>query len=346
MSGPASLRARLRSALRHKAGAMLQRWPFAARTPEPMPIVLHQRRILVLPTGAGLAFALALLVMLVASINYQLSLGLALCFLLAGVGTVSIVHTFRNLHRLRIETGPCAPVFCGSDACFELIVTNPQSVRRPALRLRTQHTSAGFELPPLASTRVALHHPMARRGRWPLGRTIIETSWPLGLVRAWSPCMPALDCLVYPAAEHPAPPLPGTGDAPAIRAARDDMAADGDDFAGLRAHRDSDSPRHVAWKVFARGGPLMTRHYHQAQGEELTLAWQALPGALDDEARLSRLTAWVLEAERLQRRYALHLPGCQIAASSGARHRQHCLHALALYGLPDGGRDDEACAAG
>lgn len=339
MRSSASLRGRLQAGLRNAAGPLLKHWPFHPRAPEAAPIHLHRHRVHVLPTGAGLAFALALLVMLIASINYNLSLGLALCFLLGGVGTVSIVHAFRNLHGLIVETGRCAPVFCGSEACFELVFANPQALRRPALRLRAQHASAGFELASLARTRVTLCRPMLARGRWPLGRTVIETRWPLGLIRAWSVFVPTLDCLVYPAAEHPAPPLPDSGSGPAPHPARRIAGDDGDDFAGLRAHRDSDSPRHVAWKVFARGGPLLTRHYHRPAGRELTLAWQALPAALDDEVRLSRLTAWVLEAERMQRPYALQLPGIDIAASSGEAHRQHCLHALAMHGLHDGDDD-------
>jgi hypothetical protein len=35
--------------------------------------------------------------MLIGAINYNLSLGHALVFLLAGLGLVAMVHTFRNL---------------------------------------------------------------------------------------------------------------------------------------------------------------------------------------------------------------------------------------------------------
>ena len=48
------------------------------------PIHLKQRRIFILPTRAGLLFALTLIVMLIAAINYNLALGHALVFLLVG----------------------------------------------------------------------------------------------------------------------------------------------------------------------------------------------------------------------------------------------------------------------
>ncbi len=87
-----------------------------------------------------------------------------------------------------------------------------------------------------------------------------------------------------------------------------------DDFAGLRAHRSADSPRHVAWKALARGGPMLTKEFAAGQGRELLLDWERLPPELDDERRLSRLTAWVLAAEREGRRYALALPGVRVPA--------------------------------
>ena len=82
--------------------ARADRWLFRLRPDEAAPVVLGQRRIFVLPTAAGLAFAVTLLTLLIASINYNLSLGYAFTFLLAGLGIVTIVHTFRNLADLSI----------------------------------------------------------------------------------------------------------------------------------------------------------------------------------------------------------------------------------------------------
>ena len=48
------------------------------------------------------------------------------------------------------------------------------------------------------------------------------------------------------------------------------------------------------------------------------------------EARLSRLCAWVLAADRLGIEYGLRLPAMEIPPSSGPAHRRHCLEALAL----------------
>ena len=58
---------------RSRIGQWLQ-WLRHRHAPEPGTIVLGQRRIYILPTRQGLGFALALLVMLIGAINYNLSL--------------------------------------------------------------------------------------------------------------------------------------------------------------------------------------------------------------------------------------------------------------------------------
>ena len=54
--------------------------------------------------------------MLTGAINYNLALGHALVFLLAGLALVGMVHAFRNLHGLVITPGRCGPVFAGEVA--------------------------------------------------------------------------------------------------------------------------------------------------------------------------------------------------------------------------------------
>jgi len=316
---PAALRARL------------GRWLFRVGPPEAAPIVLVQRRVFVLPTRAGLAFAAALLVMMLAAINYNLSLGYALVFLLAGVAVASIVHAFRNLLHLSLRPGRAEPVFAGDEAHFPLLVSNARMARRPALRGRARGATVAFELPAGDVVELMLACPTDRRGRLPLGQVVIETTFPLGLIRAWSVVRPDAECLVYPAPERDAPALPQAASHDAGQRRGD---AGNDDFAGLRAHQFADSPRHVAWKVVARGGPLLTKQFSGLGGGQVSLDWDALPGHLDTEQRLRRLAAWVLAAEARGLRFALNLPDAQGVADTGAAHAHACLRRLALFGLP------------
>ena len=311
-----------------------QRWLFRVSGPEPAPIRLGQRRIFVLPSRFGLALGLTLLVMLLASINYALSLGFALTFLIGSVAWVSIHHAFRNLVDLSVAPGRAEPVFCGSPARFSILLHN--TTLRPRLGLNlwptgAAHTasSAPFDLPPEAIGVQEIAIDTHTRGWLQLPRLTLETCHPLGLIRAWSLFQPDLRCLVYPAPEAKAPPLPFGDDE---RSGELGRGKGREDFAGLRHHQPADSPRHVAWKAVARGGPWRTKEFDGAGARSVRLDWNQLPAHLGTEERLSRLTRWLIDADEAGLAFGLHLPGADFPLARGQAHRHACLAALALFG--------------
>ena len=109
------------------------------------------------------------------------------------------------------------------------------------------------------------------------------------------------------------------------------QAANGsdEDYSGLRDYQPSDPPRRIAWKASAHRDSLLIRESERRTGDALVLNYGALRG-LDHEARISRLTAWVLAAESNQSAYALVIPELRIEAAIGPEHRSACLRALAL----------------
>lgn len=185
------------------------RWALRGKPPEPTPIVLTQRRVYVLPTGQGVAFAGMLVLMLVAAMNYNLSLGYALVFLLAGLGTVTILHTFRNLAHLQILSGRTVPVFAGETAGFCLNLVNLRDAARPGIRLNLPaRPVVEVEVPAQGDVEVRLDLPAPKRGWLAMPRVTLATTYPLGLIRTWSYAAPDLRCLAYPAPAPEAPPLP------------------------------------------------------------------------------------------------------------------------------------------
>lgn len=308
------------------------RWALRGTPPEPTPIVLSQRRVYVLPTGQGVAFAGMLVLMLVAAMNYNLSLGYALVFLLAGLGTVTILHTFRNLAHLQILSGRTAPVFAGETASFRLNLVNLRDTARPGIRLNLPALPViEVEVPAQGDVEAHLDLPAPRRGWLILPRVTLTTTYPLGLIRTWSYAAPDLRCLAYPTPAPEAPPLPAMPGA----AGGDAQLADGnDDFAGLRRHQPSDPLRHVAWKAVARqdSGPLQTKLFSGAAAQSLWFDWAALPQTLDTEQRLSVLTRWICDAHAAGMDWGLRLPGCEIEPAGDDGHFHTCLKKLALYG--------------
>jgi uncharacterized protein (DUF58 family) len=303
-------------------------WGFTP--PERGTVVLVHRRVYIVPARLGWIFGLTLLILLIGSINYALSLGFALTFLLAGVGLVGMVHTARNLARIALSVGRAAPVFAGESAQFRLFLDSRAPFDRPAILAR--HLASGTQLvvdvPAGGIAEAVLAVPASRRGWLPLGRVMLETRFPLGLFRAWSYVEPEARCLVYPRPERsPLPPasVDSTGGLQHV------VVAGNEDFASLRGYQRSDSPRHVAWKAVARSDEMLTKQFSGEAAARLWLDWSLLPAALGLEQRLSRLAGWVLAAERAGNSYALRLPGTEIAPARGDAHCAACLQALALY---------------
>ena len=77
---------------------------------------------------------------------------------------------------------------------------------------------------------------------------------------------------------------------------------------------------------------LLTKQFGGDRVEELWLDWERVPEA-DPEARLSRLTRWVLDAEAAGHAYGLRLPGKVLPLGHGEAQLKLCLGELALFGL-------------
>lgn len=309
----------------------LAQWLFRFGRDERLPVVLTQRRIFILPTRAGLLYGIVLCVMLIGAINYNLSLGHALVFLLAGLGLAAMVHTFRNLLALRVTPGRADPVFAGETAHFTLHLENPSPQARRALELAIgRNAGVSLDVPGNEQASIAIPCATARRGRLDPGRVTLASRYPLGLFRAWSYPHPPLSCLVYPKPlETPLPPA-----SPAWQSSGQRGNSGQEDFSGLRERQPNDSPRHIAWKAVARDidhRPLLVKQFDGGAADELWLDWAQTPSTGDVEQRLSVLAGWVIAAERERHRYGLRLPGRNIAPDSGPPHRDTCLEALALH---------------
>ncbi|WP_325510847.1 DUF58 domain-containing protein [Oxalicibacterium sp.] len=308
---------------------------FRLRDAEPGEVFLGQRRVFILPTRAGLMFGLMLAVLFVASINYNLSLGFALTFLLAGCAVIDMHLTHRNLAHLYLSPGRAAPVFAGEEAQFLLHVANRRHHDRFAILLNfidtaTAELEHATDIAANAVSDVTLGAPTLERGWMPAPRIRLQTRFPLGLMRAWSYWHPDMRVLVYPHPEDDAPPLP------LLEGANEDGrgSVGHDDFAGIRAYQSGDSLRQLAWRQIARteGSALITKQFEGGATSELSLDFARLPRTMDVELKLSRMARWVLMAEERGQPYAFRLDSLYFPPASGPAHQAACLQTLALYG--------------
>ncbi|MBF0371654.1 MAG: DUF58 domain-containing protein [Magnetococcales bacterium] len=306
---------------------------FASRLqPEAGPVVLDRKRVYIMPDRYGTLFGLVFLVMLLAALNYDLSLGFVLTFLLGGALFVSILHTYRNLVGLKLFQGRIEPVFAGETARFPMGLDNRTGGERLAIGLAwsgKNQKEIYLDIAPGHTPFPVLTLQAPRRGWLKPPRLTVFTRFPMGLIRAWGVVTFTTPCLVYPQPEKGHVPLPP---GPAGEEEGRKRHPDGDDFYGLRKYQVGDTPKQVHWKISARWQGLLTKEFAGSELPDLQFEWSAL-GELDTEARLSRLCRWVMDAHAGDLNYGLTLPGFNLPPGRGEAHRGEALQALALFGL-------------
>lgn len=296
---------------------------------------LTQRNVYILPTRPGWMLGITLLVLLVASINYQLNLGYLLTFLLAGSAVVGMHLCHGTLRGLTLQVLPPEPQFAGHSVRLDIALSSQRRSPRYGIGLCVLGGSgwAWADVPAQGSARLHIAFSAPHRGLHRLPTLTAETRFPLGTFRVWTVWRPAAQVLVYPQPESHPPPLPpgeprsGTGPL----AQRYSTG----EFDGVRAYQRGDPLKTVVWKKWAKADELISRDTQQAQQQELWLdlahtGLNAQGSGLLREQALSRLCAWVLLAEKQGMPYGLRCGGTEISPSHGSAHQQACLQALAL----------------
>jgi uncharacterized protein (DUF58 family) len=314
--------------MRNQFFRRVRKWARRRYGTDPDPSTIATRRIYILPTKLGVAFALMLFAMFIGAMNYANNLALALAFLLGSLGLTAMHHCHRNLAGIRVRSAGVEPVFAGERAAFRLALENSATLARPELEIRNEHTRvAPQRIDPGSRAVMELNAPASRRGFLSLDQFEVATQHPFGLFRAWTYLNMDLRCVVYP---RPAPkgrkPPPFETDTGGAQ----DSAHGDEEFAGLRPFQAGDSPRRVAWKAYARDESLQVKVFAGTAVTSHRFDWDALQG-LDAEARLAQLCRWIEDAYAAGRAFGMKLPGVDIPQNIGPAHRQRCLTALALF---------------
>jgi len=311
-----------------RARAALASW-WEGRLPYSDTLTLTQRNVYILPTRAGWMLGVTLAVLLVASINYQLNLGYSLTFLLAGCALVAMHVSHATLRGLTMSLAAPEAIFAGTKAAFSVNLHNVSRRPRHAIELSVAGLDqwVAVNVPAQSHASVQLAWQPVQRGLHRLPTLKARTLFPLGTFRVWTLWRPAAHLLVYPRPEPMAPPLPSDQ-------SQDDSSASSllprhGEPDGVRPYRRGDALKTIVWKKAAKTGDLISRDSLALMQHELWLDGQHT-GLAQPEQQLSRLCAWVLQAQKMGLRYGLRLGQQDIAPDNSPAHLQRCLRALAL----------------
>ena len=310
-------------------GDRFTRW-LDKRIPPGNRITLGQRNVFIFPTRTGFAFGALILTLIVGAINYQSSLIFSVAFLLGSVFLVAILHTFRNLSGVALELAGCREAFVGEDLEILVSVDGSLSPGREGIWVCLPGAIRQYvDLYESDTATVRLFAAAVRRGWQDPGRLLVESYYPLGLLRAWTWVDLAVNVLAYPRPVFTDPP----------RADRHRKREEGqlidrrgsDDFVDIRPYQPGDPVKHIMWRSYARTGELAVREYASYVEPRLWLDLDSVEGDL--EHRLGVLTGQALLAHRQGREFGLRLGGTDVQPGIGQHHLDDVLKRLALHGL-------------
>ncbi len=292
---------------------------------------LNRKKLYIFLTRKGWLYLGVDLVLWLLGTNYQNNLVLGLAFFMAALFVITILHTYANLSRITITSHGAGRAFAGSPVDFNFTLTTEcQSAENIELRFKNGEESyLGLNLDFEEKTQVKVPLPTIKRGWLPSSRLLVKSEYPLGLLQCWTWLRFTSQALVFPE--------PLITDEPKSVLVEEEGESErpikgGEDYSGLREYHAGDSLKHVAWKVYARGGGMHTKEFSQNVSREIWLSLENVQGQ-DLEKKLSGLCYWALEYERREENYGLMLPGVTIPPSKGESHQYQVLSALACFGL-------------
>jgi len=302
------------------------------RIPPGQRITLSQANVFIFPTRSGFTFGALLLILILGAINYQNSLVYGLAFLLGSMFIIAILYTFRNLSGLSIELAEAHSGFVGEDIEFAVRVDRPQGTGREGIQIGwPEGFKQWVEIFDTEAAVVSLYVTARARGWLRPGRLLIETYYPLGLLRAWTWVDISARGLVYPK-----PKFDESLSTHSTKHRDDGVLIDplgSDDFVDIREYVPGDPIKNILWRSYARNDELVVKRYASYVEPRLWFDYDDMPG--DVEEKLSRLTGLALQATRNEREFGLRLPGLSVSPGLGQSHLDHVLRELALYGIPN-----------
>lgn len=306
--------------------------PTTSGVPDAVPPARPRLRLTL--TQFGLSYLLLILLTLIGCVNYNLSLGYGLTFLLAGVWVVTAGQAVRAARSLSVRVVAPRSAVAGGEAVYTVHVTAPARDVPLAVIVKTSQGDTRYvnaRVPAGAMHPVAVAVPARLRGALTLTSVRVGALDALAIWQASLRLDPVAgtswQVAVHPAPEPAAPPPPARPHAASGSGAR--RTRGDEDFAGLRPYAPGDSPRQMSWRHVARTGTLLLRETDAPGGEATVLDWNDTAGAGTGEARVSRLAAWIAALRASGRPYALRVPGLTVPVGIGEAHAERALDALA-----------------
>jgi hypothetical protein len=279
---------------------------------------LKQNQVLVFMYQQGFLYLVLILITFIAGINYANNLILGFCFLISAILCISFYLSFKQLHAITLDV--VVDEVGKVNEAFKVRVNLQQDRATPKFlnfKIDEQLQSFLFEE---KQQSFELNFIPQQRGEFSVPPIQIYSTYPLGLVRAWTYIYLTESYWIAPEAkslEHQSQNYSNTGE------------PDLDEFKELRTFKSGDSLQSISWKQAARGQGLFVKQFDDlVDTHAMQIEYSKMPSA-DHEEKLSFMMELVDRYHQTETPYSIILPHAQTENGIGEQHYIHIKTLLA-----------------
>lgn len=279
---------------------------------------LKQNEVLVFIYQQGYLYLVLILITFIAGINYANNLILGFCFLISAILCISFYLSFKQLHAVTLQVA--VDEVGKVNEAFKVKIILQQERNNPKyLNFKTDDQLQTFLFEEKQQSFELTFIP-TQRGKFEIPPIQIYSTYPLGLVRAWTYIYLTETYWIAPQAKAFTQNLQSysnTGE------------PDLDEFKELRTFKLGDSLQSISWKQAARGQGLFVKQFEDLMDTHvMQIEYSKMPNA-DHEEKLSFMMELADQCEHTQTPYSIILPHAQTENGVGEQHYIHIKTLLA-----------------
>ena len=161
-------------------------------------------------------------------------------------------------------------------------------------------------------------------GRKKIEKIRMSTRYPFGFFYVWRYFNISVEYFVFP---NPSGEAPLVNSMPEGEEQGLNRQLNGDDFSEHKNYVYGDSHKHIDWKAYARGRPLLTKKFEEGQRETVLIDMDDAKGNQERKAR--QVSKWIHDCDQEDFSYAVKIKNRMIPLGHGEKHKSSCLKFLA-----------------
>jgi uncharacterized protein (DUF58 family) len=313
----------------------LNRW-LKRRIPPASKHKLSNRNIFIMPTRFGYAYLVFVILLFLLATNYQNNVIMLLSYLMASLFITTMMHSFYNFSGIVLSSDKQAAGYAKHNISFPINLIVPN--KRLDLSFSfDDHQATHLPKSVKGEQTVYVFCSYENRGVYLPGRLKVWSEYSFGLFITWTRIDFNHRCSVYPEATTLSNNQNSFTDSSKNNVLFETSLLEykpgTDDFFELKSHVIGEPLSRIAWKQFARGQGLLTKHY---QNQEGSIRWLKLADMPNHglEKQLQYLCFLVNDFSNTGQTFGLDLGTDKTQPNQGEHHFKQCLMALATFNGP------------